>query len=95
MSPFDESGFYKGLHDLVRDIAGVSAAEFERRWQRARTKADEPWLQQTSAFNIDTALLESACEEFLELSLFSRLKIHELFFRFRKPPGFGKHLIGS
>jgi hypothetical protein len=95
MSPFDNSGFYKALHNSVRDIADLPAKKFERRWQRARAKVDGPWLQQTSTFNIDTALLESVCEEFAPLSLLSRPEVTDLFFRFREPPGFGKHLIGS
>lgn len=95
MSPSDQTGFCQGLHDLVRYISALPGKEFERRWQRARAKADQPWLRQTSSFNIDTSLLQSVCEEFSELKLLSRPEVQELFFRFRKQPGFGKHLIGS
>lgn len=95
MSPFDHSGFNGALHDLVRDITGLPVNDFERRWQRAYAKADQPWLREASAFNVDTSLLQAVCEEFAEFGLFSRSDIHDTFFRFQEPPGFGKHLIGS
>jgi hypothetical protein len=95
MSPIDHSGFYGALHDLVRDIASESVNDFEQRWQHICAKSDQPWLSETSSFNADASLLESVCEGFAELALFSRPEIHDTFFRFRKPPGFGKHLIGS
>jgi hypothetical protein len=95
MSPFDHSEFYDALHDLVRDVARVPVNDFEQRWQRARAKADQRWVRETSAFNVDTWLLQCVCEEFAELELYSRPEIHDIFFRFQKSPGFGKHLIGS
>src|ERR1700687_2831461 len=95
MSSRRQSAFHNALRDLIRGVTHLPTVDFEQRWQRAYTKADQPWVSQTSGFDAESWLLQCACEEFSEFELLSRPDIHDLFFRFKRAPGYGKHLVGS
>src|SRR5258708_38072768 len=85
--------FYESLRSSVASVVRLSAVDFNERWARLVTSADQPWLSQTSSFNIDTWLLRAVCEEFAGFELLANPKIQKVFFDHQAL--FNSRLIGT
>jgi hypothetical protein len=76
-----ESEFFRGFRDLVGELSREPESVFVAKWAAVEKEFDQPWLSETSKFNIDSWLVECALEEFSSLRLFGRKKVQALFFQ--------------